>query len=99
MVGKLCERVDCSREGFDGKDIEVLFFQRCDKASPDSSGFVSFYRQFLPQSFSSNLHLQLTELPPDDPLAGFPPLLKVVRGWLGNSSDIFLDMFCITVLL
>ena len=48
------------------------------------------------ESAKELLHLRPTNLPPDNPLEGLPPLLRVGRGWLGESADIILDRFCIT---
>lgn len=48
------------------------------------------------QSKTELLHIRPIELPSENPLAGLPPLLRVGRGWLGDSSQPNVHEFCIT---
>jgi hypothetical protein len=68
---------------------------------PTSVGLYRFmdsaYPNITPKSKTELLHLRPTELPPDNPLSGLPPLLRVGRGFLGDSSDKTVDKFCETV--
>ena len=54
------------------------------------------YPDLTPLSGTELLHLRQTDLSPDNPLAGLPPLLRVGRSWLGDSSDIVFDSACIS---
>ena len=56
----------------------------------------SSYPNLTPQTEKKLLHIRPTDFSPDDPLAGLPPLLRVGRGWLGDSSEIIVDRFCVT---
>jgi len=56
----------------------------------------SSYPNLTPQSETELLYLRPIDLPPDDPLAGLSPLMKVGRGWLGDFSNVVLDRFCTT---
>ena len=52
------------------------------------------YPNLTTQSATELLHLRPIELPEGNPLSGLPPVLRVGRGRLGESSDIFLKRFC-----
>ncbi|KAL7553122.1 hypothetical protein ACHAWF_016377 [Thalassiosira exigua] len=49
-----------------------------------------------PQSEAELLHLRPTDLPPGDSLMGVPPLRRVGRGWVGDSSRVVISRFCET---
>ena len=53
----------------------------------------SVYPNVSPQSGTELLHLRPIS---STSLEGLPPLLRVGRGWLGDSSNIVLDRFCVT---
>ncbi len=72
--------------GLDLIPISVSLYRFTDKTYPDVSS----------QSAKMLLHLRPLEFPSGNPLQGVPPLLRVGKGWLGGSSAVILDRFCIT---
>ena len=56
----------------------------------------SSYPNVTPESKTQLLHIRPIEFPLDDPLDGLPPLLRVGRGWLGDSPEIVIDRFCVS---
>ena len=56
----------------------------------------SSYPDITPESKTELLHLRPVDLDPDNSLKDLPPLLRVGRGWIGDSSEIVLSTFCIT---
>ena len=56
----------------------------------------SSYPDIIPESKTELLHLRPVDLDPDNSLKDLPPLLRVGRGWIGDSSEIVLSTFCIT---
>lgn len=82
------------------KSLKFFSFNVAIHRKPMSVGLYRFtdgsYPHLSPLSGTELLHLRPTGLHPDTPLMGLPPLLRVGRGWLGDSSDIVLDRFCVT---
>lgn len=80
------------------KSLRFFSFNVAIEQRPTAVGLYRFtdgsYPDLSPASATELLHLRPTELQPDNPLTGLPPLLRVGRGWLGHSSEIVLDRFC-----
>lgn len=95
MRGLIAVKGDLSNSALKFFSFNVAIERR-----PESVGLYRFtedsYPDLTPLSQTELLHLRPTELPPENPLAGLTPLLRVGRGWLGDSSNVVIDRFCIS---